>query len=198
MTGEAPLTPTDLLAAASELLEQGGYTRVSGGVADSWATTGTRLFEDVYNVVALVVYETWQELDAGWPAAQAELVELISAHMTRSDPKAWDGYLVLLTPGPAVDGDRGPSDIRYDTSRVRKLVAAGDELQVVGDVERALLPLLPLDAVTVSAGERSALTMLPDILAKHGVEPQAVSVVVEAFSEQRSLVEALHDYRTST
>ena len=197
MTGGAPLTPTDLLAAASELLEQGGYTRVSGGVVDSWATAGTRLFEDVYNVVALVVYETWQELDAGWPAAQAELVELISAHMTRSDPKAWDVYLVLLTPGPAIDGDRGPSDIRYDTSRVRKLVAAGDELQVVGDVERALLPLLPLDAVTATAGERSTLTMLPEILAKHGVEPQTVSVVVEAFRTQRSLVESLHDYRTN-
>lgn len=197
MTGGVPLTPTDLLAAASELLEQGGYTRVSGGMVDSWETAGTRLFEDVYNVVALVVYETWQELDAGWPAAQAELVELISAHMTRSDPKAWDGYLVLLTPGPAIDGDRGPSVIRYDTSRVRKLVAAGDELQVVGDVERALLPLLPLDAVTAIAGERSALTMLPEILAKHGVEPQAVSVVVEAFRTQRSLVESLHDYRTN-
>src|ERR687892_417150 len=93
---EAGLTTPQLLAAASELLESGGYNSVQQ--ADGW-TPHSRVFEDPYGVVAVVAYETWTDLAETWPDDQGRLVDLISAHLRRPEPKSWEGYLVLLTPG---------------------------------------------------------------------------------------------------
>ena len=131
-----------------------GYSRVRDDKLGGQATANARLYEDPYSVVSLIVYEAWSELASSWTDAQAELVELMSAYMTSADPKSWEGYLVLLTPGSA-SGDevQSLSSIRYDISRVRKLVATGDELKQISDVERTLLPLLPLEAAPSGNGE---------------------------------------------
>lgn len=193
------LTATDLLAAASGSLEEGGYTRVEETRLGVWPITGARLYEDAYSVVALIVYETWGELASGWANAQAALVELMSEHMTSADAKAWEGYLLLLTPAPSPAGlDDEVSALRHDTSRVRKLVATGNELRNLSDVERALLPLLPLDAALGVEAETSVLDLLPDLLASPDIDRDAVRVVIASFSEQEPLVERLHEYRTQT
>ncbi|CAN5532417.1 hypothetical protein BH24ACT24_BH24ACT24_00520 [soil metagenome] len=117
--------------------------------------------------------------------------------MTSADPKSWEGYLVLLTPGSA-SGDevQSLSSIRYDISRVRKLVATGDELKQISDVHRTLLPLLPLEAAPTGDGDGSVLDLLPSLLASQGIDAGAVKSIIDAFAAQQPLVESLHEYRS--
>jgi hypothetical protein len=191
------LTSTDLIAAASEILETGGYVRIEAAKTGS-AISDARLYEDPYSVVALIVCETWAELESRWTDAQGALVELMSAHMSREDPKAWEGYLVLLTPGSTtgIEETQTVSSIRYDTSRVRKLVATGNELKQISDVERTLLPLLPLHATQITDDAGSVLDLLPQMLAAgEKIEEPMVRAVIDAFIVQKPLVEALDIYR---
>lgn len=193
------LTTTDLLAAVSDCLCGGGYERIGDDRRGQWPTESVRLFEDAYGVLAVVVYDTWRDLLSGWVDAQDALVQLISRHISRSDAKAWDGYLVLLTPGiMASDTRNAATQIRYDTTRVRKLLATGDDLKSLGDVERALLPLLPLEPELELDEQESVLKMLPSLLSGRGIPDDVARIVIEAFSEQRPLVERLHAYRTKT
>lgn len=191
-------TPTDLLAAASSALESGGYARVAEDRLNGWQSGNGRLYEDAYGVVAIIVFETWSGLRSGWTNAQATLVELMSEYLGKEDAKAWEGYLVLLTPGEP-DLETGVDEresIRYDTSRVRKLVATGEELGSLLDVERVLLPVLPLNGqAAVPDPERSILDLLPELLASDDVDPEAVSALIDAFQKQRPLLEALHSWR---
>jgi len=196
---DARLTATDILAAASSCLETGGYRPVDEVRVGQVSLASARLYEDPYSVVALMVYGSWAELASHWTDAQAALVELMSAHMTSADAKSWEGYLVLLTPGVADQaGSPSVSDIRYDVSRVRKLVSTGDELAQISDVERALLPLLPMQPPASARGDGSVLGLLPALLAGQGIDERAVTVLIDAFTSQQPLVESLHDYRSST
>lgn len=189
-----PLTPTDLMAAASNYLGEAEYAQVGPQRLDGLDTHGGRFFEDGYSIVMLLVYDTWVELQRGWGEAQASLIDLISANLSRAESKSWDGYLVLLTPDPCPVSQRGEIDaIRYDTFRVRKLVAAGDELGSLLEVEEALLPLLPMKGHFAAAEQSSVLDLLPGILASHGIPGEASERLLGAFRDQESLVEALHE-----
>ena len=159
--------------------------------------TGTvRLFEDEYGIVALHFFDTWTQLSENWTLAQGLIVDLISEHLSRPEPKAWEGYLVLLTTAPITAADRNNVvDIQYDTSRVRKLVVTGAELETLDDVRVALLPLLPLDVGTPATSQSGLLDQLPEMLAGEGVSAEAVRVVVDAFTENASMLDRLHQYR---
>jgi hypothetical protein len=196
MTAAARLTATSLLAAAERALLDGGYRRVAESVLTAWPRDSVRVYEDPYCVAAVAVYETWAELSVGWVQLQEALVELISQFWSKSDAKAWDGYLVLLTPATPVNRLDAEA-IRYNTSRVRKLLASGDDVRLLGDVTRVLAPLLPLEPVPASH-EESALALLPRLLGQRGIEENAVRALIEAFEQQTPLVERLHARRTRT
>src|SRR5438270_11856413 len=117
------LTPAAILAEAARLLAAAGY-HVDRDTESKLRLPPERalLAEDKYGVVALVVYDTWNDLTESWAPAQASIVDAVSKAYTRLDRKAWDGYLVLLTPALPDGGDITPQQIRYDTSRIRKLV----------------------------------------------------------------------------
>ena len=193
MASVGPFTATSLMAAASSVLEAAGYKRISQSRSGSWPGSEARLYEDAYSVVAIVVYETWADLSSSWLEAQATLVEVISTHFTRGEAKAWEGYLVLLTPSVI------PSDSRLDaiaiqrnTTHVRKLLATGDELRALGDIARTLLPLLPLEGDQALVEPRSALELLPDLLTRRGVPRDIVDVAIEAFLDQQPVIERIH------
>ena len=189
------MTTSQLLAAASELLHDGGYTLVPA--TDDWVDPNSRLFEDPYGIVAVFTYETWGDLSATWQDAQGRLVDLISTHLRRPEAKAWEGYVVLLTPSPTpLDARANLAEIRYDTNRVRKLVATGDELKTLDDVLEALLPLLPLDVEEQIEASAALLDRLPALLADHGIEPQAAQSVIRAFMANESPLERLHELRS--
>lgn len=185
------LTTSQLLAAASETLTSGGYEAVP--TPTDWSHSNCRFFEDPYGIVAVFTYETWSSLAGTWHEAQGSLVELISTYLAKPEPKSWEGYLVLLTPSAVpLDSRSELAEIRYDTGRVRKLVATGEDLETLEQVEQALLPLLPLVVeAQVEAGE-ALLGRLPSLLEPQGIDPSATRLVVEAFGRNESILEQLH------
>lgn len=196
MSEEVRLTATNLLAAADSELLSGGYRKVGEDALRGWPGGSIRVYEDPYAVAVVAVYETWTELATGWVQLQEALVDLMSRFWTRADAKAWDGYLVLFT--PATPGNYVEVEgIRYNTSRVRKLVATGDDLRRLSDVTRVLAPLLPLEPAVETQGE-TALEMLPRLLAQQGIDEEVARVLVRAFDRQEPLVEALDQHGEQT
>ena len=185
------LTSTDLIAAASQLLINGGYQQISRRF-EKWDTSTSRLFEDEYNVVGIGVFDTCGELLRAWPDLQGSLVDAISSHVGRGEAKSWDGYLVLLTPSVAPSENARLEAVRYNTTRLRKLVATGDDLQRPTDVERVLRRLLPLGPESANLTQESALDLLPKLLADQGIPKDTTELIVDAFRKQSPLLERLH------
>jgi hypothetical protein len=188
------LSPTDLIAAASEVLADGGYYRIPSRFPE-WDTPTSRLFEDEYNIVGIVVFDTCGELLRAWPDLQGSLVEVISRHVGLGESKSWDGYLVLMTSGQAPSESTEVEAVRYNTARLRKLVATGDELRSLVDVERVLRPLLPFGQERANLSQESAFDLLPRLLAAQGIPQKTTKVLVDAFREQSPLLERLHKQR---
>jgi hypothetical protein len=193
---ESSLTTASVLSAASEILTRtsAGYQPVAKELTADWPVETARLFEDPLTIVAVCVFETWTALESGWQEVQSALVELMSKHLVATDAKAWDGYLVLLTAGRRSDGRDVIERIRYDTGRVRKLVSSAPELTTVGDVEHALLPLLPLTADVDLTPTRAPLDVVGDALRQEFDAP-VVDAMLAAFADQRPMVEAIHNAR---
>jgi hypothetical protein len=185
-------TPTDLIASATQILNDGGYQQITDGFPD-WNTQTARLFEDKYGIVGLVVFETCGELLRTWTDLQGSVVSVISRKIGREESKAWDGYLVLLSTGVAPSEESAIESVRYNTGRVRKLVATGEDLRSPTDIERVLRPLLPLIIERASLGRETALDLLPKLLSVHDIPEDATRTLIKAFREQSSLLEALND-----
>ena len=193
---DSSLTTASMLSAASEILTQpsAGYQLVGNNLVAEWPTEATRLFEDPLTVVAVCVFDTWSALESRWQETQSALVELMSEHLSARDAKAWDGYLVLLTPGHRGDDRDAIERIRYDTARVRKLVSSAPELTTVSDIEHALLPLLPLGGDIDLTSTHAPLDVVGDTLRKE-FDAQVIDALLAAFADQRPMVEAIHKAR---
>jgi len=189
------LNPTQILASATEFLEAAHYKRVE--VKEPTAiVSSARIFEDPYSVVALSAYATWESLWNAWIDLQAGVVDLISSRLTRDTSKAWDGYLVLITPAqPTGDGTSQLERLRRDTQRLRKLVGTGDDVKTVSGVRKILFPLLPLTSDVKLAESTDALERLPSLLRKGGIDEGATRSVVRAFQLQEPLLQALVEYQ---
>jgi hypothetical protein len=195
MESSLGFTTTDLIAAATQVLLEGGYRQINGRFPD-WSTPTSRLFEDEYSIVGIAIFDTCKELLQTWPDVQAVLVDVISRHVGSQESKSWDGYLVLLTPGVAPSESEALETVRYDTTRLRKLVATGDDLKLPTDVERVLRPLLPLRSERANLGQESPLDLLPRLLAaQHNIPEGVTRVLVDAFRQQSPLLEQLHRQR---
>ena len=193
-SSNTPLTVTSLMATVAEILEVAGFKTIDPSVAGTWRATEARVYEDAYSIVCIAIYETWSDLSSLWVDDQSSLVALISEHFSRTEPKAWDGYLVLLTPSSVPTGARQNAiDIQRNTLYVRKLFASGDELHSTGAVRRILLPLLPLEGHQ-ALQSRNVLDTLPPLLAGHGVDVDASKVAIAAFRDQRSIIAELHAF----
>lgn len=183
---------TEVIGAATAHLLSAGFmaapeiTLASGEVV--------RCFEDAVSIVGLVEFATWTALENRWIDAQSALVGLLSEQLRRNDPKAWDGYLLLFTlddPPNAAALDA----IRRDTTRLRKIVTTGVELQKLSDVDRALLPVLPLTAVRADGAKGRVLDRLPELLAETDIDQDLVRRVVRAFDENRGPMEEIWTWR---
>lgn len=148
--------------------------------------------EDEFGVVLVAVYETWSSLSSGWKDAQSTLVKLLTERLSLGNPKAWEGYLALLTPSQSGD-ERAEDEIRYDTSRVRKIVGTGESIRFIDDVTGVLMPLLPFSEAEMNEAEdpRSVLDRLPHILAERGVALPIAVAVVGAFKADEPLMESI-------
>jgi hypothetical protein len=197
MTASTKTTATGLLAKATAELKKGGYKVVSPK-GETWASDSGRIFEDAYNIVGVVVFETCGQLLESWPDQQEALVKVISTEVSATEAKAADGYLVLLTPGRAPSERERLKLVRYDMARLRKIVATGDELDEDSDVERVLRPLLPLAAGSGAPSSDSSFSVLPDLLAEQKVPQATTRALIEAFLSEKPLMERLHELRKRT
>ncbi|WBO24353.1 hypothetical protein [Sphingomonas abietis] len=185
------LSASSMIALASETLSLNGYRVVRDMTDMKRLGDQALLAEDAYSVVSVVAFETWQQVERDWAEAQADLVDLLARRLSRSAPKAWDGYLVLLCAGePAdrLDADR----IERDTSRVRKIVATGGRLRTSADVARVLDLLLPLELPGDLAALEDVLDALPELMAKT-VDRAKLKIVVDAYRDGEPPLERLHE-----
>ncbi len=190
---DAP-TGTQVLGAATELLVENEFEAT--GELETPNGHIVRIFEDRFSVVGVAYFETWLALETQWIEAQGALVELMSSRLTRSDPKSWEGYLLLFTSDQATDAlaiDR----VRRDTTRLRKLVTTGAEMQSILGVADALLPVLPLELSGGSNGAGRILDRLPQLLAPGGIDAELTRRVVAAFDGNRSPMEEIWKWRQS-
>jgi hypothetical protein len=188
---------TQVLAEAKQLLEQADYEAAS--LPEAWHGRLACVYEDEYGMVAVLVYDTYAALQDGWKRDQAEFVDFVSGHVSRSDDKASDGYLVLLTPEPLPDdAHHSAMQVRYNTQRVRKLVGTGDDIEAAPiGVASVLAPLLPLDmegAAGAAGAAKSLNDELPALIADDhdAIEEEDITTIQQAHEELESLVEALH------
>ncbi|CAM3170182.1 MULTISPECIES: hypothetical protein [Sphingomonas] len=185
------LSASSMIALANETLSLNGYRVVRDMTDMKRLGDQALLAEDAYSVVSVVAFETWQQLARDWSEAQADLVDLLARRLSRSAPKAWDGYLVLLCagePADCLDADR----IERDTSRVRKIVATGGRLRTSADVARVLDLLLPLELPGDLAALEDVLDALPELMAKT-VDRAKLKIVVDAYRDGEPPLERLHE-----
>lgn len=186
------LTVAEVLGAVSGRLTRAGFQvgpELGLGVEEQ-----LRCFEDDVSIVGVAQFRSWSTLRANWLDAQSVLVDLLSERLERSDPKAWEGYLVLLTldrPMNSAEVD----EIRRDTTRLRKIVATGEDLTSVSQVDDALLPVLPLTGGVLRHDAGSILDRLPGLLAEKGIDEGLTLRVGEAFDNDRPLMEAVAEWR---
>lgn len=189
------LTTTSLLASATELLLASGYSRTAESKLEAFGLADARVFEDPYGVVVVVAWTTCDVLVKEWVLGQSLLIELISAHYSRDDSKAWDGYTVLLTAAePTPEQARALDRVRHDTFHARKIVATGFELRTISDVSWILAPLLPLQVEAGLGLPASVLDSLPDIVTDEHVPRKVVEAVAGAFVDGTPLMEAIHQH----
>ena len=188
------LNPTQTLGESVRLLSEGGVVEAASVYAPP--DTEVRLFEDAVCIIGLACYHTWADLEANWHAAQAAMVERMSEHMRRSDPKSWDGYLALLTPDASAS-KKAVHDIKHDMTRVRKLVAPGQRLKVLADVRTALMPVLPISMSGVEAPRVRLGRHTAEALVARGVDQGLAQAASAAFVENRPLLEAIYRHRVS-
>ena len=179
----------DLMAEARSCLIAAGYNELEIDLP------AARVFENSYNVVTVVSFETWSDLARSWLEYQAMAAEAMTSFLTKNEMKSWDGYLVLLTPSPIPAGQlKVASDIRGNTSRLRKLLSTGEDIKAISDVRKVLLPVLPIAVPAEVETDITGLDLLPSLLEDHGIAPGATIAVVEAFKAKKPILQRLHEY----
>jgi hypothetical protein len=187
---ESPISALAVVAASRELLSKNGFRIASDLKLDSLPANRALVAEDDYSVIAIVVYESFSELQSEWSGAQADLVNLLAQRLARSAPKAWDGYLILMCVGSSTDRSAA-AEIERDTIRVRKIVATGEMLRTTNDVARVLDPFLPLTLPEPGTELPDVLATLPELLRKE-VPIAVTEAVIDAFRKLEPPLERIH------
>jgi hypothetical protein len=146
-----------------------------------------RVLEDAYGVVLLQCFDSVDALLDLWEEAQSLLVKALTDHMMPGAARGWEGYLVLMTPASALARDLPAlMALRYDTTRTRKLLITG-----AARLHRGLAPILPLPEQTAQASADDSLDYVVEWLGTSGVTVPTARVLLDAYRNQQSLLEAL-------
>lgn len=130
----------DIATQAEVVLREAGY--------QTWVWTGASLpvvcFENSTIVGFLYVFDTAEKLLADWEAFQARVLARHAAPLRAAGAKAWNVYSVFLTSENSPSLLRDVERLEEDFALTRKI--ARTAVQLVQDIERALLPLAPIKA----------------------------------------------------
>lgn len=189
------LSLRQLVAAVSDSLTGAGYTRGEPPSTPKLSRAELRLFEDPYGIVGVAGFERCSHLLEDWDEVQGRVANAIADRLGRDEPKAWDGYLVLLTPEvPPPDAERSVMKIQYDTSLLRKFVSTGASAKTIADIDRLLAPLLPIRVGVDRKSGGNLLDSVPDLLGSVGLEPSMGEAVIQAFVHEESVPVTVHRY----
>jgi hypothetical protein len=189
-----------LVSELTRLFAESDIKQIDRSRYPSWPATAWA-FEDEYAVIAVWAFDSVDSLVNGWGAAQDHVVRLLGTNVIASDPKSWDGYLVLAAVDGVPEGLAAElSSIRSDTRRVRKLVITADDLprrvsdplEVTPHVRRTLAPILDLD-VDSRLGRSDPLDSLPARLSASFSAAEHLGAVVAAYECGGSLLDELHN-----
>jgi hypothetical protein len=194
-----------LVSEITRLFTESDMQRIGSARLPSWPTDAMA-FEDEYAIIAVWTFDSVEALVAGWGTAQDHVVQLLGASVVNTDPKSWDGYLVLVAVDGVPDGLAAElSNIRSDTRRVRKLVMTADDLpsrvsdplELTPAVRRSLAPVLDLE-LDSSLGRSDPLDSLPMRLSTSLDLAPYLAAVVAAYEAGESPLEALHKQLNGT
>jgi hypothetical protein len=108
------------------------------------------LFEDDSLFGFVILYDNVNDLLSAWKSQQTYFIQRHASTLRRANMKTWNCYAVFLSSESAPDGQRAAlAEIEEDLSLTRKLVADGISTQ--RDVQRALLPILPIQNPAVAS-----------------------------------------------
>ena len=153
----------DVYRQAESLLRKAGY-RTSHGTPSPDLVL---VFEDDLVVGFLQVFDTASRLLAQWRGAERANLLRFAPQLRNSPEKAWNVYSIFLSEDSATEQESPEVDrIEEDFASTRKIVRVG--VSTIADLERALLPVLPLRALTTLTPEdyetrlRDRLRFLPE------------------------------------
>src|SRR3546814_2679164 len=134
------------------------------------------------------VYDSSAELMESWSKDSDQAISTYQFGLRRSGTKAWNTYLVLLTPESA-DYAKAVSlgAIEEDLSGTRKIARAG--IQNPADLSAALLPLLPLQ----SAPRLEAVDMRKEIRQRTTEVPTRVVDAFHSTAEEAMVIQVLEE-----
>jgi hypothetical protein len=175
---------SEILHSSGGLLREAGYVteQVSIGQQDAL------IFEGDTILGFLFAYDTVADLTKNWAADSDNAISAYQFGLRKSGIKAWNTYLVLLTPEPP-DYARIVSlgAIEEDLGGTRKIVRAG--VRDSADLGAALLPLRPLqsaprlEAVDMKKEIRERTTELPPRVVDAFLSGAEESVVLQVLEE---------------
>lgn len=130
-------------------------------------------------------------------------MRLVGSNVVSTDPKSWDGYLVLVTAERVEPTHAGTlTSIRSNTRRLRKLVVTGDDLpssidtplELAASVRRSLASVLDL-TIEQSRSRIDPLETIPDRINLSDEESSDLAVLLGAHKRGIPIVEALFEVR---
>lgn len=190
VVGEGASTPSSalsMLVEAEAILLSHAYQSVPASVVDTLQHDRMRVLEDEYGVVMLQCFDSVDALLDLWEEAQSILVKTLGAHVIPGAARGWEGYLVLMTPARSLATDLPAlMNLRYDTTRTRKIVITGADR-----LRRGLAPILPLPEQITAASTRDPFDYLVERLEASGIPRLTSTAFLEAYRDQHPLFEAL-------
>lgn len=174
----------DILHSSGELLREAGHATEQVTIHQREAL----VFEGNTVLGFLFAYDTIEDLIKGWVSDSDNAIATYQFGLRKSGMKAWNTYLVLLSPEPP-DYARTVSlgAIEEDLSGTRKIARAG--IRDLEDLGAALLPLRPLqsaprlEAVDMKKEIRERTTELPPRAVDAFLSGAEESVVLQVLEE---------------
>lgn len=199
---EIRTTNREVIEQMTSMLAASGARQIPRNRYPEWPQSALA-YEDEYAIIAIWQFSSFADLSNSWLEAQDEVVRLVGSNVVSTDPKSWDGYLVLVTAeGVAASHSETLTSIRSNTRRLRKLVVTGDDLptmigtplELAAPVRRALAPVLD---ITIEQSHRrlDPLETIPDRIDLSDEELSDLVVLLDAHKRGIPIVDALFGVR---
>lgn len=175
---------TEILGSSGELLREAGYATEQVAIRQREAL----VFEGDTVLGFLFAYDSVKDLTKDWVADSDNAIATYQFGLRKSGIKAWNTYLVLLSPEPPDYAQIvSLGAIEEDLSGTRKIARAG--IKDLADLGAALLPLRPLqsaprlEAVDMKKEIRERTTELPTRAVDAFLSGAEESVVLQVLEE---------------